>query len=258
MNSEGVDKIATANIVNAANHSNADVQAFFGASDIILDFGYPVATTLVPFPNTDELNANNGIPGNPAYPPIGFDPEVKVVDSSGNTVYAVLDPVYGNVIEYSSLGVNLGKAFKLNGWTSNNGASVASTVRIKGTGCVYGYNFLDNSSCPPLCIELKLSYETNKSLRLEIDGTSNYISVQTQVGTGAATTVTADTSDTVNYSATLETDYITNDKIIACGAVGVGVTVTVTELCSGQSLVVTGTTSDDPTPYGSSNSPTCS
>ena len=260
LNSEGVDKVEIANIVNAANHSNASVQAFFGASDIILDFGYPVATILVPFPNTDELNANNGIPGNPAYPPIGFDPEVKVVDSLGNTVYAVLDPVIGgDVLEYSSLsGVNLGKAFKLNGWTSINGASVASTVRIKGTGCVYGYNFIDNSSCPQLCIELKLSYETKTSLRLQITGTSNYISVQTQVGTGAATTVTADTSDTVNYSATLETDYITNDKIIQCGAVGVNVTVTVTELCSGQSLVVTGTTSNDPNPYGSSNSPTCS
>jgi hypothetical protein len=97
LNSEGANKVQTVSIVNAATHSSADVLAFFGASDIILDFAYPAPSTLVPFPNTDELNADNGIPGNPAYPQYSFDPGVKVVDSSGNTVHAVLDPVVGNV-----------------------------------------------------------------------------------------------------------------------------------------------------------------
>jgi len=258
-NLNGASKVALTNILNAGNHVSPDVQAFFLASDIILDLGYPPASGLVLFPNTDELNAPLGIPGN--YPQYGFDPAVRVTDSSSVVTNVTLDAGNTNVIEYPVVGTpKLGKAFLLNGYTSNNGSNSLASITHKGTGCEYSYETIDNSAplCEDVCIQLALTYETPTSLSLSILGTSNNISVLAYVSDipigGSTQQIIFETADPNGlyqgapvgnlYSPTMANDYITNDKIYGT-TTGQQVTVTVTENCNGQTCTIRATIIDD-------------
>jgi len=150
VNTDGVQKIALAKVMYAFQHGDPQVVNHFGGdqsnitaledSDVILDLQYPLPSSLVINPNTSEIDATNGIPGNPAYPAYGFDPAVTIVPSTGGSSHsAILSPTLGNVIEYqetvSGVTYNVGKAIRIPNWVAGVSNAARLTITRKGTGC---------------------------------------------------------------------------------------------------------------------------
>ena len=147
-NTEGINKISGGYVMASYQHGNAGLVQFFGGNAlnpvIILVLEYPAPSGLVINPNTNELDATNGIPGTPAYPQYGFDPAVEVEGAANPThimyntiVNAVLDPTAGNVHEIVDpvSGTNIGKAWRLPNFIGDPGKGVRVLITRKGSGC---------------------------------------------------------------------------------------------------------------------------
>ena len=174
LNAEGNNKVHQAYLMEASQHPHQDVVNGITQGTIIIDIKYPFPTTIVPFPNTIELEADvNGLVG--PYVPYGTtaDPRPPKIDweedqAAGGYATSIgiadsgqinLDPGSAgfNVIEYGdAAGVMEGKAFAigpdfvasdfqeaLGGQVGTQLNNVDFTLSIKGTNCSFDYTALN-------------------------------------------------------------------------------------------------------------------